>query len=246
MEKFNCMEYELTHIWHCFGSKQHHRVDLDTIDALLDTSQTNVLPVNTHKLSKSNLANGLVLGYSAITYSDYSKHRNVEKMVKMLNINLQTSATDALEKTQLAYSLVEEPIVKLEVLNRDLATSNDNELFSAVEIIKEWNSDLVILPLVTPNLGTCEKLVSLGCPLLRVMGSPIGSHKGIKDANLFKELCGLGVPVILDGGIGSPDNMVEAFSLGASGILLNSVLFDSPRRPQDVMSTFVSEYQNGA
>ena len=45
------------------------------------------------------------------------------------------------------------------------------------------------------------------------------------DKETFKKICSLGVPVILDGGIKEINDAKEAYELGATGVLINSMLF---------------------
>ena len=127
-----------------------------------------------------------------------------------------------------------ERILKLEVLDDKLRQSNDQFVIDAAEELIEWNPDLIVLPLLSNNLESAKRAVSVGCPLLRVMGSPISSHNGIADRHTFEQLTALEVPVVLDGG-GKSEHIFEAANSGASGVLVNSVLFDSPRPPIEVM-----------
>jgi thiazole synthase len=84
-----------------------------------------------------------------------------------------------------------------------------------------------------------KELVDAGCPLLRVMGGPIGSGAGIADEAAFAECCNLGVPVVLDGGIGAVEDYLTARRLGAAGCLVNSMLFEQGLPPSKVLGDFV-------
>jgi thiazole synthase ThiGH ThiG subunit len=52
----------------------------------------------------------------------------------------------------------------------------------------------------------------------------------------------LGVPVILDGGIGSVADAIAAMSAGASGVLINSMLFQQQQAPVAVMDDFSKRF----
>lgn len=239
---FTCSEIVLSRVWHCFGNYTHN-VDLPTVDAMLGASATNVLPINTHYLDARSGRDGLVIGFGEVRYDDISRRQDIERMVKMVNINHQTTAAAAVAKTKLAVGLTHERVIKLEVLNPDLKTSNNRELIRAVRALRDWDGSLVIMPLLECDYEDARTLEALGCPLLRVMGSPIGSGGGLADPEEFARICSLGVPVVLDGGVGGAEHFRLALELGAAGCLLNSMLFEDGRPPAVVLTEFMREVQ---
>ncbi len=236
-----CDGKRFTRLWHCFGNS-HHMAEFQVIRGLLEASQTNVLPINTHRLSPETGMNGLELGYAGVKIREFESQHDVSSMIKMLNINLETSAKGAIEKTKLAVKLTGEKVIKLEVLNADRKTSNQAELITAVRELTAWDPSLMILPLLANDLQTAKELVATGCSMLRVMGSAIGSCSGIADQEELARICNLGLPVILDGGIGSIDHVNQALDAGVSGILVNSMLFDVAQSPVEVMRSFAAEF----
>jgi thiazole synthase len=88
-------------------------------------------------------------------------------------------------------------------------------------------------------LVSSQRLVELGCPLLRVMGSDIGSGRGIVDRDMFGRVCTLPVPIVLDGGVATAADFASAFAAGAQGCLINSALFAGPAPPDVILRTFV-------
>lgn len=239
---FEVCDFRMTRIWHCFGNYMH-RVDLTTIIAMLSASGTNVLPINTHLLNKFNQRDGLVIGFGGVTYDQLAESVRLDNMIIMLNINHQTNVHDAVDKTKLAYELTSEKIIKLEVLNSDLKTSNDTHLIQSVSILKNEIPELVLMPLIGNDFGVAKQLVDLGCPLLRVMGSGIGDAKGILDEPQFKKICSLPVPVILDGGVRDARDLRIAVELGAQGCLINSSLFLHGNPPEIELKRFLQESQ---
>jgi thiazole synthase len=235
----SCAGLELSPLWHCFGNHTD-RIGLEQANALLDASGTNVLPINTHLLAGDSGRDGLRIGFGDVTYDRLRGVRDVSGMVKMLNINLLVSARAAVRKARMARDVTGEHVLKLEVLNPDLATSNDEQLVRAVAELRDLDSELVIMPLLSADLPLAAELVELGCPLLRVMGGSIGSGTGIRDRELFREICELEVPVVLDGGVGSPDDVRSAFECGASGVLVNSALFGSVLPPHRMIESFAA------
>jgi thiazole synthase len=235
---FRVAGLDMTRIWHCFGNYTH-RVDLWTIQRMLRASGTNVLPINTHRLSATSQRDGLEIGFGGVTVDELRARRPLDGMVLMLNINHQTTAAAAVAKTELAYDVTGEVVVKLEVLNHDLRTSNDDQLIAAVRELRRTLPQLILMPLVSNNWVSAQRLVELGCPLLRVMGSDIGSGRGVIDRETFRRVCTLPVPVVLDGGVARAADFAIAHAAGAQGCLINSALFAGSAAPEVVLRAFV-------
>lgn len=244
-KKFKIKNLNLSKLWHCFGNS-YHLASLDDIVGLLRESGANILPVNTHNLDYKSGRKGLELGYKGILLDDYTSQHNIQDLTIMLNINLQTSANYAIAKTLMAYELTGEKVIKLEVLNRDHATSNQREIIKAYKGIKAIDDSFLVFPLIDNEYAAAKELVYMGCPLLRVMGSAIGACGGISNQKEFKKICGLGVPVILDGGIGKVEDAIEAMELGAEGVLVNSMLFEQKQSPVEVMQDFAKRFYSVA
>ncbi|WP_328956959.1 hypothetical protein [Kitasatospora purpeofusca] len=229
----------LSRFWHCFGTERH-RASLETVVGLLKASGTNVLPINTHQLDEARDRSALEHGFDGVSYDTLGEHVDTASYVKMLNINLRTSAGAAVDATKIAFEMTGERVLKLEVLNPSLRGSQDGEVVEAARILSAWDPSLIVLPLISNDLDTAKAAVDAGCPLLRVMGSDISSRAGITDSGVFEEICTLGVPVVLDGGIGEVEHLVRAAELGAAGALINSVLFDRDQAPVSVMEEFAA------
>lgn len=240
---FDCLNFSLSKIWHCFGNYMNE-VDLQTILDMLEASKTNVIPVNTHKMTADNDREGLLIGFGGVKFDELAAEIDLSKKLIMLNINHQISAANAVEKTLRAHNLTGETLIKLEVLNEDMATSNNAELIKAVNTLRDIKPELVLMPLFQCNYEDAKQLVELGCPLLRVMGSGIGTGNGILDKEEFKKICTLNVPVVLDGGVGSTRDFIEASKLGAIGCLVNSMLFKSNLSPAEELRKFVMGSQS--
>jgi len=238
--RFDVAGVRMTRIWHCFGNYMH-QVDIETVLAMLSASQTNVLPINTHQLDQVSGRKGLLIGFGGVHFDEVAQRIGTDDMVIMLNINHQTTARASVEKTRLAHALTGERVVKLEVLNTDLRTSNNAELIEAVKELRAALPELIIMPLLHNDYASAQTLVELGCPLLRVMGSGIGDGKGIVDAQEFERICTLPVPVVLDGGVRDADDYAHAHRLGAAGCLINSALFENGTKPEKRLAQFLSE-----
>lgn len=227
-------DLSLDHFWHCFGTERH-RAEPELVLDLLKTSGTNVLPINTHRLDETRSPSALEHGFAGFSYEELASRMDVSGHVKMLNINLRTSAAAAVEVAKTSFDMTGERVLKLEVLDTALRRSSDDEVVEAARQLIAWEPSLIVLPLLSNDVETAKKAYDNGCPLLRVMGSPISSRAGIVDRDSFEEICSLPIPVVLDGGIGEPVHIHDAVAVGAAGVLVNSVLFDSGRPPAEVM-----------
>jgi thiazole synthase ThiGH ThiG subunit len=242
-EKFRIGDREMTRLWHCFGN-QRQSCNLDTAVEMLHASKTNVLPLNTHLMTTKYDRDGLQLGYSGVTLDELSGRYSISEMHLMLNINLQTTARATVDKTLMAYEASGIPLIKIEVLSAaDIDKSDDSELIAAVAELAAVRPELTIIPLCSADPSVAAELVKVGCPALRVMGSPIGSLAGITDPENFRRCCEVGVPVIFDGGVGHIDHMTDAFGLGAQGCLVNSMLFSDSRGPAAAMEDFAQSFR---
>jgi thiazole synthase len=244
--RFKLGNLELSQVWHCFGS---HRIpyvtDLTTVLDMLSASKANVLPINTHNLNRKTLSKGLVIGYGDVLFSDFLEtQKNLNDINIFLNINNQITSQAAIEKTLLAVELTKEKIIKLEVLNKDFSFSNNEEIITTIKELNKIHKDLIIFPLLNCVLDEAKKAIDLGCQLLRIIGSPIGSRSGIQNPDEFERICQLGVPVILEGGVGDAKHFIQAAKLGAQGCLLNSMLFDSQQTPAEKLRDFLKESQS--
>jgi thiazole synthase len=235
---FECAGLRLSRLWICFGSNRDN-LTAATIRALLEVAQTNVLPVNTHRLTPMGGWEGLELGYGGVWVRDFAAHYDASGMTLMLNTNHARSAAEALSRSRCAYDLSGVRTIKLEVLNDDFATSNQGHVVEAARALLAWNRNLLVLPLLGAELDVAKRLLDAGCPLLRVMGSPIGSRRGIDDPAALEGICRLGVPVILDGGVGGFDHVRRALDLGVSGVLVNSMLYGTQSSPVDVLRRLI-------
>jgi thiazole synthase len=113
-------------------------------------------------------------------------------------------------------------ILKLDV--RGTANVPDNE--ATVESARELRrSGLELLPFIQPDVRTARELEDIGCAALRVMASPIGSGRGIDTPQRLREIVSiLGIPVIIEGGLGRASHVAQALELGAAAALVNTAI----------------------
>ena len=232
----------LTPIFHCFGADQSHvTVDTETAVAMLRISGCRHLIVNTHSVHAVSDGDDLPVGYGSAAFGSVRKEFAPDELAPVLNINMPTSAEEAIERTRRAHVLTGVSTIKLEVLDpRQCLAANT----AVTEAARELSAaGLEVWPLITPDLDTALKLEAMGCPLLRVMGSEIGSGKGIalrwRDS-IDRILEKVTVPIMLDGGVGYPSHATEALALGFDSVLVNSCLFAADGDPADELRRFVA------
>ena len=227
-------------LFHCFGAKPAHRVDTEMAVSMLRASGCTYLAVNTHSIDTDDNGDQLPVGYASATLGSVRDSAGAELgLCPVLNINHPTTAAEAVERARRAVELTGVRIVKLEVLDSDLTVSANHEVVAAA---RELCADgLEVWPLITADQQAFDECVALGSTMVRVMGSPIGSLRGIEPDSLpvIEELLASSpVPAMLDGGIGSAADVVLAFRLGFRSVLINSCLFADRAGPVESLRAF--------
>jgi thiazole synthase len=82
-----------------------------------------------------------------------------------------------------------------------------------------------VLPYTSDDPVLARKLIEAGAHAVMPGGSPIGSGQGLLNPLYLQFIIEESpVPVIIDAGIGSPADVVQAMELGADGVLLNTAI----------------------
>jgi len=135
------------------------------------------------------------------------------------------SAREAVTLAQMARELFDTPWIKLEVIGDDYTLQPDP--FELVEAARTLARDgFEVFPYCTDDLVTCQRLLDAGCRILMPWGAPIGSGQGLLNPHALRTLRARlpDVPLIVDAGIGSPRDAVQAMELGFDAVLLNSAV----------------------
>jgi thiazole synthase len=115
--------------------------------------------------------------------------------------------------------------IKLEVVGDEYTLQPDPfELVqAATELVREG---FEVFPYCTDDLVSCQRLLDAGCRILMPWGAPIGSGRGLLNPHALRLLRARlpGVPLVVDAGIGSPRDAVQAMELGFDAVLLNSAV----------------------
>jgi len=114
--------------------------------------------------------------------------------------------------------------VKIEVIQdqRYLLPDNYETVKATEQLVKEG---FVVLPYMSPDLGTARRLESAGAAAVMPLGAPIGSNRGLQTRELIRILIEeISLPIIVDAGIGRPSEAAEALEMGAAAVLVNTAI----------------------
>jgi thiazole synthase len=135
------------------------------------------------------------------------------------------TARDAIKTAQLARELFNTPWIKLEVIADDETLQPDvvGLVEAATALVKEG---FEVFPYCTEDLGVAQRLVDAGCRVIMPWASPIGSARGIVNANALKLLRERlpDITLVVDAGLGAPSHAAQAMELGYDAVLLNTAI----------------------
>lgn len=132
------------------------------------------------------------------------------------------TADEAIRTLHLARELGIDELVKLEVIGDPKTLFPDNT--ATVEAAKRLVAEgFKVLPYCSDDLITCKRLEDAGCLAVMPLAAPIGSGLGIRNPhNLRLILENVGIPVIVDAGVGTASDAAIAMELGCTAVLMNT------------------------
>ena len=136
-----------------------------------------------------------------------------------------TTAREAVTLARMAREMFGTHWIKLEVVGDEYTLQPDP--WELVVAARELASDgFEVFPYCTDDLVTCNRLLDAGCRILMPWGAPIGSGQGLLNPTALRTLRARlpGVPLVVDAGIGSPRDAVQAMELGFDAVLVNSAV----------------------
>lgn len=155
------------------------------------------------------------------------------------------SAREAVTLSQMARELFGTHWIKLEVVGDEHTLQPDpfELITAATELVRDG---FEVFPYCTDDLVSCQRLLDAGCRILMPWGAPIGSGQGLINPYALRTLRGRlpGVPLIVDAGIGSPADAVQAMELGYDAVLLNSAVAHA-RDPVQMARAFKLGIESG-
>jgi thiazole synthase len=134
------------------------------------------------------------------------------------------TAAEAVLTAKLAREALQTEWVKVEVVADERTLLPDGpELLAACEQLVD--DGFVVLPYTNDDPVLARRLEALGCAAVMPGGSPIGSGLGIGNPhNIALIVEQAGVPVVLDAGVGSAADAVQAMELGCDAVLVASAV----------------------
>jgi thiazole synthase len=134
------------------------------------------------------------------------------------------TAHDAVRTAQLAREALQTDWIKLEVIGDEQTLLPDApELLVAAEQLVA--DGFVVLPYTTDDPVLARRLEDVGCAAVMPLGSPIGSGMGICNPYNIALICErVGVPVVLDAGVGTASDAAIAMELGCAAVLCASAI----------------------
>jgi thiazole synthase len=155
------------------------------------------------------------------------------------------SAREAVTLAQMARELFGTNWIKLEVVGDEHTLQPDpfELITAATELVR---GGFEVFPYCTDDLVSCQRLLDAGCRILMPWGAPIGSGQGLINPYALRTLRARlpGVPLIVDAGIGSPADAVQAMELGYDAVLLNSAVAHA-RDPVQMARAFKLGIESG-
>ncbi len=135
------------------------------------------------------------------------------------------TADEAVRTARLAREVGLSNWIKLEVIGDQETLFPDTEglLQATRQLVAEG---FVVLPYTSDDLIVARKLIDLGAAAVMPLAAPIGSGMGVQNpANIriLREKI-TSVPLIVDAGVGTASDAVQAMELGADGVLMNTAI----------------------
>ncbi len=155
------------------------------------------------------------------------------------------TASEAVTLARMARELYGTHWIKLEVVGDEHTLQPDP--YELVEAARTLVKDgFEVFPYCMDDLVSCQRLLDVGCRILMPWGAPIGSGQGLLNTTALRTLRARlpDVPLVVDAGIGSPKDAVQAMELGYDAVLLNSAVSQS-RDPVAMALAFKLAVESG-
>jgi thiazole synthase len=135
------------------------------------------------------------------------------------------SVREAVTTAKLARELFNTNWIKLEVIaDNDTLQPDVVGLVEAADILIKDGFE--VFPYCTEDLSVAMRLVEAGCKVVMPWAAPIGSARGIINADALKLLRDRlpDVTLVVDAGLGAPSHAARALELGYDAVLLNTAI----------------------
>ncbi len=155
------------------------------------------------------------------------QHLDLDRFRFLPNTSGAKTAEEAVRIARLARASGISNWIKVEICANDKTLLPDpvETLKATEQLVKEG---FVALPYTSDDPILCKHLEEAGAAAVMPGASPIGTGLGVLNPyNLSLIVEEANVPVIVDAGIGSAKDVVEAMELGVDGVLLNTAVAEA-------------------
>jgi thiazole synthase len=151
-------------------------------------------------------------------------HIDPDRFVLLPNTAACYTAEDAVRTARLGREAGLSHWVKLEVIGDEKTLFPDVQgLLEATRILAK--EGFVVLPYTSDDVVVAKRLEDAGAAAVMPLAAPIGSGLGIQNrVNLQLIREAVGVPMIVDAGVGTASDAAIAMELGAEGVLMNTAI----------------------
>lgn len=149
-------------------------------------------------------------------------HLQFKKFVYLPNTSGASTADEAVRIARMARASGLSNWIKVEISanERTLLPDPIETLKATEQLVKEG---FVVLPYTSDDPILCKRLEEAGAAAVMPGGAPIGTGLGILNPyNIGLIVEEANVPIIVDAGLGSAMDVVQAMELGVDGILMNT------------------------
>jgi thiazole synthase len=147
-----------------------------------------------------------------------------EQVLLLPNTSGAETAEEAVRMARLARAGGLPDWVKLEVIPdpRYLLPDPVETLRAAEALVDEG---FTVLPYMHADPVLARKLEHVGCSAVMPLAAPIGSGRGLKFRDAIRIIVEeVGVPVVVDAGLGAPSHAAESMEMGADAVLVNTAI----------------------
>lgn len=162
------------------------------------------------------------INLDAVQDDSILQHFEGQSFIYLPNTSGAKNAEEAVRIARLARASGLSDWVKVEITpNEKTLLPDPIETLRATEmLVKEG---FVVLPYTSDDPVLCKRLEEAGAAAVMPGGAPIGTGLGILNPyNIGLIVEEAKVPIIVDAGLGSAQDVVQAMELGVSGILMNT------------------------
>ncbi|MBU1026683.1 MAG: thiazole synthase [Candidatus Margulisbacteria bacterium] len=147
-----------------------------------------------------------------------------EKYLLLPNTSGARTAEEAIRLARLAKAGGAGNWLKLEVTpDPNYLLPDPIETLKAAEILVK--EGFIVLPYINADPILAKRLEDVGCATVMPLGSPIGSHQGIRTKEAIEIIIEQSnIPVVVDAGLGAPSHAAQAMEMGADAVLVNTAI----------------------